>query len=77
MHFPDTFRAPFEYPNRTSTTEVFRKCWRGAPPALICFYIYIYVKCTILVPFRYSSKVATSYTVQMNLNNKKINQVRL
>ena len=26
MHFTDTFRAPFEYPNRTSTTEVFTRC---------------------------------------------------
>ena len=49
MHFPDTVRAPFEYPNRTTTTEVFRVCSRVAPPALICTSSLD----TLIVPFRY------------------------
>ena len=55
MHFPDTFRAAFEYPNRTSTTEVFTRCTSSLDLHML------------IVPFRYLfhnllvPKAATGY----------------
>ena len=56
MHFPDTFRAPFEYPNRTSTTEVFTRCTSSLDlHMLIVSFRYLFG--ALLVP-----KVATGIT---------------
>ena len=48
MHFLDTFRAPFEYPKRTRTPELFTTYSGGAP-----LYTFIHYLHMLIVPFQY------------------------